>query len=73
MPQAPDDLRAKFPGHDSEALDVLKKAGITHDRGMIKLPPGMHPKRVWDAVDYLCFEWDYAVANYERKPVSECQ
>lgn len=64
MPQASAELNAKFTGME-DALAVLKKAGISHDKGDIRLPAGMYPKRIWDAIDYLCFEWDFALNDAE--------
>jgi hypothetical protein len=60
MPQASDELRAKFPGWDEEALAVLEvnfteKAGIF--RPKVK---GYEPTlREDDALDYMFHEWDY--------------
>jgi hypothetical protein len=61
MPQASDELRAKFPGHDQEAFDVIDANFFTSRGGII------HPKkkgyamtvREGEAIDYLCDEWDY--------------
>lgn len=46
----------------TEALATLKKYGFTDNQGVIKSagkPRGL-PDEVWEAVDYLCAEWDYA-------------
>lgn len=60
MPQASDELRAKFPGHDAEALEVLRK-NFRDNKGCLSLKdPNYKPtEREWDAVDYLIHEWDY--------------
>lgn len=48
------------PSDDREALEVLEVAGIRQDRGIILVPrEGGYPPRVWEAIDYLCAEWDY--------------
>lgn len=64
MPQASDELRAKFPGHDSEALEVIA-TNFNDDKGWITLKdPNYKPtEREWDAVDYLIHEWDYAYGS----------
>ena len=61
MPQASDELRAKFPGHDSEALAVIEK-NFVNDKGWIsRKDVGYQPTdREWDALTYLIHEWDYA-------------
>lgn len=60
MPQATPELRAKFPGHDSEAMEVLAK-NFTQSKGVYrKKDPNYKPNlREWDAVDYMIQEWDY--------------
>lgn len=61
MPQASAELRAKFPNHDQEAWDVLREH-FTDAAGVIKLKDaGYKPTmREFEAIDYLCDEWDYA-------------
>lgn len=61
MPQATDELRAKFPDDDAEALEVIRE-NFNDDKGWITLKdPNYKPtEREWDAVDYLIQEWDYA-------------
>jgi len=62
MPQASDELRAKFPGHDQEAFDVID-VNFSTSRGGIIFPKKLGYKmteREGDAIDYLCDEWDYA-------------
>jgi hypothetical protein len=67
MPQASDELRAKFPGWDDEALAVLEE-NFTENRGVIRPKTvGYVPTdREKDAIDYLFQEWDY-----EYQPVPE--
>lgn len=60
MPQASQDLRDKFPGHDVEAWEALKpnfvdKAGVLSKKDKAYRPTASE----WEAVDYLCDEWDY--------------
>ena len=67
MPQATDELRAKFPGWDSEALAVLD-ANFTVSSGGVIRPKalGYQPtEREDDAIDYLFQEWDY---GYSPRP-----
>lgn len=67
MPQASDELRAKFPNGDGEAHDVLIAAGWTgpsSDGSWTYAPPSTKThieitEREWDAIDYLAAEWDY--------------
>lgn len=63
MPQAPPELRAKFPGSDAEAEKVLRPNFTIHfpSVGIIsKRDSAYKPNaREWDAVDYLIQEWDY--------------
>lgn len=60
MPQAPEQLRSKFPGMDREALDVIE-ANFTNTKGVIRKKDAAYQpsQREWDAVDYLFQEWDY--------------
>ena len=61
MPQATDELRAKFPGYDQEAFAVIK-ANFTISRGGVIYPKQIGyqmMKHEFDAIDYLCGEWDY--------------
>lgn len=61
MPQASDELREKFPGHDQEAFEVIEK-NFYDKAGLIY--PKKHgykmTEREGDAIDYLCDEWDYS-------------
>ena len=60
MPQATSELQAKFPGCDTEALDVLGD-DVTIVRGVIRPKQGVIlTQRQYDAVEYLFQEWDYA-------------
>lgn len=62
-PQATPELRAKFPGGDSEAMEVLKlnfEWGEPKPFIIRKKNPNYEPtQREWDAVDYLFHEWDW--------------
>jgi hypothetical protein len=60
MPQATEELRAKFPGNDCEAFEVLK--GNFNDHAGVIYPKTVGyemTEREGDAIDYLCDEWDY--------------
>lgn len=62
MPQASEELRAKFPGDDQEAFGVID-ANFSTSRGGIIFPKQKGYKmteREGDAIDYLCDEWDYS-------------
>jgi hypothetical protein len=61
MPRASDELRAKFPGSDTQALALLESRGYKMKGHAWALPsPGYVMKEdEADAVDYLCDEWDY--------------
>ena len=61
MPQAPDELREKFPDGDGEAWEVLE-ANFVDNRGLISpKQKGYTPTdRENEAIDYLWLEWDYA-------------
>jgi len=61
MPQATDELREKFPGSDSEALEVIATNFLVDRGGVIrKRDPKYKPTvREYDAIDYLFQEWDY--------------
>lgn len=69
MPQASDELRAKFPGHDDEALKVLEEH-FTWDKPALwiirrKDPNYVPTDREWEAIDYMCDEWDFGWSNKE--------
>lgn len=64
MPQAPDELRAKFKD-DSDAWDALKehfdeKKFLIHPKVEGYVPT----EREADAIDYLVLEWDW---EYDSK------
>ena len=61
MPQASDELRAKFPGGDQEAFAVIEEHFSISKGGVIypKHPGRQMTEREGDAIDYLCDEWDY--------------
>lgn len=75
MPQASDELRAKFPGWDAEAEEVLKTNFTVHQPsiGIIKKrnPEYQPTEREWDAIDYLFHEWDYVFL--ERSQADEAE
>lgn len=63
MPQASEEMQARWPGGDEEASKFLRDAGyhLTPDwrwvppRGRV---PHKHPREI-DAILYLIHEWDY--------------
>lgn len=63
MPQASDELRAKFPGWDREASAVLAEAGYSPntETWIFTLPRHGHviTARELDALSFLCDEFDY--------------
>lgn len=63
MPQASRELRDKFPGHDAEAIDVLKQNfewGPPRLWEIRRKDKNYSPTpREFDAIDYLCDEWDW--------------
>lgn len=62
MPQASEELRAKFPGHDQEAFAVIEANFHTNCGGIIypKAVGYQMTERESDAIDYLFHEWDYS-------------
>jgi hypothetical protein len=68
MPQAPAALRAKFPGSEVEAWEVLEK-NFTDTKGVIrKKDPDYQPtKREMETLDYLWLEWDYTYACWPQE------
>lgn len=67
MPQATDELRAKFPGWEPEASDHLYSRGFKMTPDFSWIMPEGHEmsERDWDAIDYLFFEWDFGgIINY---------
>ena len=64
MPQASDELRAKFPGSDTEAICAIGANFSFSKNGWITPRAGYSwekaTERERDAVNYLCHEWDYA-------------
>lgn len=70
MPQAPEELRAKFSGGDGEALDILRENYVVDCSGVIhpKTKDYQPTKRENEAIDYLWLEWDY---GYASEPVAE--
>lgn len=69
MPQASEELRAKFPGGDWEAFLVIREHYRVRLGGIIE-PRILGYKgtaREYDAIDYLCNEWDYGYDPKEQK------
>ncbi len=63
MPQASDELRAAWPGMDTEALEHLAARGwYMQPFGVYRRPKHAHviSLREYSALEYLCDEWDYA-------------
>jgi hypothetical protein len=70
MPQASEELRAKFPEGEGQAMKVLEANFILH-KGFVYRPKVRDYKptpREDDAIDYLFHEWDFA---YEPQPLTE--
>lgn len=69
MPQATDELRSKFPGWDSEALDVLRPNFTVARNGVIRPKTSNYEptERESDAIDYLIQEWDYGYSPEARE------
>lgn len=68
MPQATDELRARWGGEqgvgEDKAYHHLSKLGFTMPGGRIKLPNGGFDFKAdttdtWGAIEFLCDEWDY--------------
>lgn len=60
MPQASEELRAKFD-NDAEASIVLENAGWACDGGWWSMPTHEPSEDEWDAITYLVHEWDHAI------------
>lgn len=62
MPQGRAELHEHF-GHDGAAWALLAERGWTHERFIMKEPPGKEwadiPQDERDAVEYLVTEWDW--------------
>ena len=66
MPQASDELREKWR-HPQDALGQLER-GFVDDNGMIRCRKGYKPTNEdYDAIDYLCYEWDFAYAGDNKQ------
>lgn len=50
---------------EAEAVELLKRAGVKLEGKRIGMAPGMYPKKVWRAVDYLLFECEYGFKDAE--------
>lgn len=62
MPSAPQWLRDKFPGFDTEALDLLHDAGYRQTRGGCWLKPSLDhvpTERENEALDFMFYEFDF--------------
>jgi hypothetical protein len=62
MPQATEELRAEWPGHDQQAMAHLEAAGyrLERDWTWTRPQPGHQPsERDWSAIRYLIDEWDF--------------
>lgn len=63
MPQGRAELHERF-GDDSAAWALLAGRGWSHNKGVLKEPPGKTwadiPQDERDAVEYLVTEWDWA-------------
>ncbi len=74
MPSSTENLRKKFmSGQDdgiAKAEDICRAKGCTVKHGVIVIPPSIDPQDMkdqdlFDAVVFLCQEWDY---DYAPKP-----
>lgn len=73
MPQASDELRAKFPGSDQEALEVLSANFIETKFVFRKKDAAYVPtRREWEAIDYLFHEWDFGYEELQESLCQEC-
>ncbi len=70
MPQASEELRAKFPGSDQEAHGVLVENFILSKGWIIRPKVAVYKmtEREGDAIDYLCDEWDYGYSPEIGEP-----
>jgi hypothetical protein len=72
MPSASEELRAKFPGSDQEAIGVLRKHFVAQKFVWRKIDPKYKPtQREWDAINYLFHEWDWGYEETNDPPPSE--
>lgn len=62
MPQASEELRAKFED-DYAARLVLEGAGWTCDAGWWSMPTHEPSEGEWEAITYLIHEWDHAIGK----------
>jgi hypothetical protein len=69
MPQGRKELRDKFMVGKSDGIseceDMILAAGGRVFEGLIRLDADDHPENdeLWDAVEYLVTEWDYACVD----------
>lgn len=60
MPSTTPERAARWPGGDAQACIYLRTGGFRWPGGMIQHPEGREPtEREWDAIAYLCEEWDF--------------
>lgn len=69
MPEASDYLCSQFPDGDDEALAVIESV-TTISSGVIRKRPdaSVFTDREWDAICYLCDEWDYVYESDAPEP-----
>ena len=68
MPQATDELRAKWGGDmgvgEDKALNFLYERGwVQIGNGYMQAPGPGRPDDEWEAMRFLVEEWDFAVAD----------
>jgi len=68
IPQATDELRAKWGGDmgvgEDKAMKFLAERGWREiGNGMMLAPPGERTQDEWEALDFLCQEWDFGYAG----------
>ena len=62
MPSTTPERRARWPGHDKQAIDYLRSCGYVLNRGWSWAKPSAEHEptdREIDAVVYLIEEWDF--------------
>lgn len=61
MPQASDELRARWGIAPERAMNALSPSRFENDNGLIRPKQGVIPtEEEYSAIDFLCDEWDYA-------------
>lgn len=65
MPQGPQRLREKFMTEEDDGIakceSIIRQAGGKCVKGIISQPPGEWSEEITDAIEYLFYEWDYAL------------